>query len=127
MTGCHGNCTRSIQYTSILQHPPRRYAVRERNGVINLPVQDCRATYGAAICILEIDCLDETQFSATVGEMLVAPPWMAPFTEGLHTLATAGSVTLIDVKRMDVSLHGKLGRVDEIIRQRLKRANVFRR
>jgi hypothetical protein len=98
-----------------------------RNGVINLPVQDCRATYGAAICILEIDCLDETQFSATVGEMLVAPPWMAPFTEGLHTLATAGSVTLIDVKRMDVSLHGKLGRVDGIIRQRLKRANVFRR
>ena len=98
-----------------------------RDGVIILPVQDCRATYGAAIRILAIDRLDETQFSATVAETLIAPPWMAPFTDGLHTLATAGPVTLIDVKRMDASLSGKTARLGGIVEQRLKRASLFRR
>jgi hypothetical protein len=98
-----------------------------RNGVIILPVQDCRATYGAAIRALAIDRLDETQFSATVASTLVAPPWMAPFTEGLHTLASAGSVTLIDVKRMDASLYGKTARLGGIVEQRLKRLSGFRR
>jgi hypothetical protein len=30
----------------------------------------------------------------------------APFTEGLHTLSAADEVTLIDVKRTELSLHG---------------------
>jgi hypothetical protein len=98
-----------------------------RGGAIILPVQDCRTTYGAAIRTLTIDCLDETRFSATSGGALIAPPWMAPFTEGLHTLATAGPVTLIDVKRMDASFHGKAARLGGIVEQHLRRASGLRR
>jgi len=31
---------------------------------------------------------------------------LAPFREGLHTMAAAGEVTLIDAKRTELSLHG---------------------
>jgi hypothetical protein len=98
-----------------------------RDGVIILPVQDCRATYGAAIRTLAVDHLNETEFSATIGTTLVAPPWMAPFAQGLHTLATAGPVTLIDVKRMDASLHGKMARLGGIVEQHLRRMSGSRR
>jgi hypothetical protein len=95
---------------------------RVRDGVIILPVQDCRATYGAAIHELAIDRLDETAFSATQRKGIAAPDWMAPYTDGLHTMATAGPVTLIDVKRMDATLHGKMARMRGIAEHALKRA-----
>jgi hypothetical protein len=98
-----------------------------RDGAIILPVQDCRATYGAAITTLVIDRLDERQFSANAGGALIASPWMAPFTDGLHTLATAGSVTLIDVKRMDASFHGKAARLGGIVEQHMRRVSGVRR
>jgi hypothetical protein len=98
-----------------------------RDGTIILPVQDCRITYGGAIGTLVIDRLDETQFSATVGRALIAPSWMAPFTDGLHTLAAAGPVTLIDVKRMDASFRAKTARLSGIVEQHLRRATGLRR
>jgi hypothetical protein len=82
-----------------------------------LPVQDCARTYGAAIVPLRIDRLDEQGFAATKLPRLTAPSAMAPFTDGLHTLAAVGSLTLIDVKRMDVSLSAKLRRLSGIIRR----------
>jgi hypothetical protein len=91
-----------------------------RSGLIVLPVQDCRATYGAAIRWLTIDRLDESCFSARRGAGLEAPEWMAPHVEGLHTFAAAGPVTLIDVKRMDASLRGKTVRICGIVRKKLK-------
>lgn len=88
---------------------------RLQDGVIILPVQDCRSTYGGAIRQLVITRLDETGFVATDHAGVSAAGWMAPFTDGFHTLATAGPVTLIDVKRMDASLRGKTMRLRGIV------------
>jgi hypothetical protein len=85
--------------------------VRRRDGALILPVQDCRATYGHAIRDLVIDRLDQGGFAAHHGARLAAPDWMAPCSDGLHTLSEAGPVTLIDVKRMDASLRGKTRRL----------------
>lgn len=68
------------------------------DGVIHLPVQDSRGSYGAALRILRIEQLDRTQFAASAGPLLRAPASAAPLIEGCHTFAGAGPVTLIDVK-----------------------------
>ncbi len=74
-----------------------------RDGALHLPVQDCRKGYGSAINVLRINDLSETAFSAEVVKTL-SPQGVNPaFTDGLHTLAVAGPVTLIDVKRNDRS------------------------
>lgn len=88
---------------------------RVQRGVIILPVQDCRTTYGGAIRELSITRLDRTSFTAADHAGVGAAGWMAPFTDGFHTLATAGPVTLIDVKCMDASLHGKAMRLHGIM------------
>jgi hypothetical protein len=76
------------------------------DGCIVLPVQDCSKTYGGAIRPLTIDRLTPDLFEAHVGEPLLPPASFAPYVEGLHTLASAGDVTLIDVKRTELSAHG---------------------
>ena len=90
------------------------------DGVIVLPVQDCRATYGHAVRTLHISVLDETAFVAADQDGVRAAPWMAPYTDGCHTLAAAGPVTLFDVKRMDASLRAKAARLSGIVRRRLQ-------
>lgn len=77
-----------------------------RDGHIVLPVQDCTRTYGGAIRPLTITGLTIDRFAAQVGAPLVAPPALSPYVEGLHTFAAAGPVTLVDVKRTELSLHG---------------------
>lgn len=89
---------------------------RHQDGMIILPVQDCRSTYGGAIRELSITRLDETSFIADDRTGVSAAGWMAPFTDGFHTLSTAGPVTLIDVKRMDATLAGKTRRLRGIVR-----------
>ena len=76
------------------------------DGRLVLPVQDCSRTYGGGIRALTIERLTTTAFEATLGPPLLPPASFAPYTEGLHTLAAAGPVTLIDVKRTELSLHG---------------------
>lgn len=71
-----------------------------------LPVQDCGATYGGAIRPLRIARLTPDGFAATLGERIAAPSRAHPFDEGLHTIAAAGPVTLIDVKRTVLSPRG---------------------
>jgi hypothetical protein len=97
------------------------------DGAIILPVQDCRSTYGGAIRALSIETLDEARFVATDRAGVTAPGWMAPFTEGLHTLASAGPVTLIDVKRTEASVHGEIVRIRGVIRRRLRKAGFLER
>lgn len=70
-----------------------------RDGRVILPVQDCSATYGGAVRPLVIETLTPDRFEAQAGEAMRAPPGFAPFTEGFHTLAAAGPVTLVDAKR----------------------------
>lgn len=76
------------------------------DGRVTLPVQDCSSTYGGAIRALTMDVLTPDRFSADVGLPLLAPPSAMPFVEGFHTLAGAGDVTLVDMKRTELSPHG---------------------
>ena len=90
------------------------------DGTIVLPVQDCRGTYGHAVRTLHISLLDETAFVATDRDGLRAAPWMVPYTDGCHTLAAAGPVTLFDVKRMDPSLRAQTARLSGLVRRKLR-------
>jgi hypothetical protein len=76
------------------------------DGQIILPVQDCARTYGGAIRALVVTELTPDRFAAHLGTTLTAPASAAPFVEGLHTLAAAGPVTLVDMKRTILSPHG---------------------
>jgi len=76
------------------------------DGLVVLPVQDCSRTYGGAIRPLWFDRLDPGGVTMEVGPAIAGQEALAPFSEGLHTMAAAGDVTLIDVKRTELSLHG---------------------
>jgi hypothetical protein len=76
------------------------------DGRVMLPVQDCSRTYGGALRPLWFDQLTPERIAMTPGPTLSAPATFAPFTAGLHTLAAAGEVTLIDVKRTQLSARG---------------------
>ncbi len=76
------------------------------DGRIVLPVQDCSRTYGGAIRPLTMTTLTPERFEAEIGTALTAPASCTPFVEGFHTLSAAGPVTLVDMKRTELSLHG---------------------
>lgn len=69
------------------------------DGELVLPVQDCARTYGGAIRPLRIHTLTPDRFEASAGEPIAPPPGFSPYSRGLHTMASAGDVTLIDAKR----------------------------
>jgi hypothetical protein len=71
------------------------------DGYIDLPVQDASNGYGGALRRLRINKLDEARFEAVDYPWLHSPATFAPFNDGLHTLSSAGDVSLIDVKRID--------------------------
>ena len=98
--------------------------LRTGQGIV-LPVQDCRRTYGGAIRQLVIRTLDTTHFEAEERDGLSAPTWMAPATDGLHTLASAGPVTLIDVKELHASLLGNVIGLRGIIRRFLRGKGIM--
>lgn len=76
------------------------------DGRVVLPVQDCSQTYGGAIRPLWFDRLDPDGVSMEAGSAIAGQDVLAPFCEGLHTMSAAGDVTLVDVKRTELSLHG---------------------
>jgi len=76
------------------------------DGRVMLPVQDCSHTYGGAIRPLFFDRLDTGRIKAEAGAPLPIPAVCAPYGEGMHTLAAVGEVSLIDVKRTELSPHG---------------------
>jgi hypothetical protein len=70
-----------------------------RDGLLHLPVQDCRGTYGAAVRILRFDVLTPDHVVAVETTTIRSPASASPFQDGCHTLSSAGDVTLIDVKQ----------------------------
>jgi hypothetical protein len=76
------------------------------DGRLMAPMQDCTRTYGGAIRPLWIDRLDTEHFAAEAGVAIAPPASFMPTSEGLHTLAACGPVTLIDAKRTVQSLAG---------------------
>lgn len=72
----------------------------EHDGALHLPVQDCTASYGAAISLLRIDELTPYVFSAHVVKRFDPGDLLAGYADGLHTLSGHGDITCIDVKRI---------------------------
>lgn len=68
------------------------------DGELYRPAQDCSRTYGGAVVIHRVLRLSPTEFREEPVRVLRPDP-EGPFPAGLHTLADAGEVTLIDGKR----------------------------
>jgi len=94
-----------------------------QDGRLHVPMQDCAATYGAAINLLRIDVLTPERFAATPVTRLEAGDLRKGYGDGFHTLSGHGGVTFIDVKRMHRSLAEPLVR----LRYSLRRALGLRR
>ncbi|WBO20844.1 glucosamine inositolphosphorylceramide transferase family protein [Sphingomonas abietis] len=92
-----------------------------RGGVLHLPIQDCRGTYGAALRLLRFERLEPDSIILSAAGILHAPSAAAPYRDGCHTLSAAGPVTLIDVKRTIVSPRGLLMRPLRELRRSLDR------
>lgn len=73
------------------------------DGGIILPVQDCTKTYGGAMRALHIRKLTPDAFDATASDVIGAPDTSGGYDDGFHTLTAAGTLTLIDVKRFELS------------------------
>ena len=67
-------------------------------GVLYLPVQECRPTYGAAIRLLRIDALTPTDFAASLVRRITPKGLLDGFADGLHTVSGDQRLTVIDVK-----------------------------
>jgi hypothetical protein len=76
------------------------------DGILHLPVQDCRGTYGAALRMVRFDVLTPDQVMTAQTVTIRAPATASPYLDGCHTLSSAGDVTLIDVKRTRFSPRG---------------------
>ena len=90
-------------------------------GQVVLPVQDCSRTYGGAIRPLRFTTLTPDRVEIEAGDAILPPGGFAPYVEGLHTLAAAGDVTLIDVKRTELSLHGLSVELRRHVTKKLRR------
>lgn len=73
------------------------------DGKIILPVQDCSQTYGGSIRFLHISRLTTEAFTASAESVIRPDGDFGRYTNGLHTLSSAGSFTLLDAKRMHLS------------------------
>lgn len=103
---------------------PGGVAIMGTDGII-LPVQDCTTTYGAGISPLQIKTLTPDRFEARLGATLRAPAGAAPYTEGLHTLSAAGAITLVDMKRTELSAHGLAIQLGERIRREWRKRRTI--
>lgn len=65
-----------------------------------VPTQNCEKGYGSGISFLSFSELTPERAEWQIGPLLPSPV-SAPFDAGLHTLSTAGSLTLIDVKKTE--------------------------
>ena len=66
-------------------------------GSLYRPAQDNAGTYGGAVVLNRVDVLTPTEFREQI--VGVIPPYAKPYDAGMHTLSSAGDVTLIDGKR----------------------------
>ncbi|HEX6420804.1 MAG TPA: hypothetical protein VFZ77_20035 [Acidimicrobiales bacterium] len=67
-------------------------------GVLHRPAMDNSLTYGGCVVINRIERLTPDDFQERT--VAVVPPFAGPFGRGIHTLAAAGPVTVIDGKRV---------------------------
>ena len=66
------------------------------------PAQDCSKTYGGRIVLNRIKTLTISQFEEE-SVCFVEPQRDSLYPDGVHTISSAGGVTIIDGKRFDYS------------------------
>lgn len=72
-------------------------------GELYLPTQDCQTQYGGALNLLRITALTPDRFVCEPALHITADGLHPDYTQGIHTLAACGDVTLFDVKRVSHS------------------------
>ncbi len=88
------------------------------DGAVTLPVQDCSRTYGGAIRFLRFTALQPDRIATEPSApRLTGDLVSASHTDGFHTLAACGDLTLIDTKRIVRSW----GRYSVDLRRRMTR------
>lgn len=90
-----------------------------REDVLYLPTQDCRRDYGAAMSLLRIDTLTVDHVETTLTASLSPASLPSPYTQGFHTLSSAGDITLVDGKRILHSHQRRLINVERKLRRLL--------
>lgn len=79
------------------------------------PAQDCASHYGSGIVVNEILTLSETEFDEQpVSE--IRPSASTRYDYGLHTIASAGAITVIDGARLESVLHPGLDPLGRYVR-----------
>jgi hypothetical protein len=71
------------------------------DGALYRPAQDCSRVYGGALVINRVTRLTPDEFAEEVVTRLRPDP-AGPCPDGLHTLSSAGNLTLIDGKRHEL-------------------------
>ncbi len=94
------------------------------DGVIVLPVQDCRHTYGGGMKALRISRLTPEHFEATASDVIPGPDNREGYTDGFHTLTAAGPLTFIDAKKFHLSAHTLALDVSHFLRKKLRRRSA---
>ncbi|HBY61935.1 MAG TPA: hypothetical protein DEH78_19115, partial [Solibacterales bacterium] len=67
-------------------------------GKLYRPAQDCRRSYGAALCIHRVDELSPLAYRETLVRRVFPDP-NGPYPDGLHTLSGFGPWSVVDGKR----------------------------
>jgi hypothetical protein len=93
-------------------------------GRLYRPAQDCSDGYGAAVALCEVTRLDTQEFTERVVRV-VRPGQGWPNDRGMHTLTSAGPVTLVDARRAVFDRH--VAATELGARIRLLRGRVSRR
>ncbi len=81
-------------------------------GILYRPAQDCSVTYGGRVAICRVIRLTPDDFAEEVVRF-VEPPARSGFSLGLHTLSSAGDITLIDGKKYRFLFRHMVGRFRE--------------
>ncbi len=68
-------------------------------GDLYRPAQDCAQTYGGRIVLNKVLRLTPAEFEE-IPAVTLQPYAKSPYPDGLHTISSAGAVTLVDSKRM---------------------------
>ncbi|HET7881783.1 MAG TPA: hypothetical protein VFL55_12920 [Acetobacteraceae bacterium] len=87
----------------------------EVDGTLIRPGQDCSRTYGGGVVLHAIRQLTPDAYEEETVRVL--EPLAGPYPHGLHTISSAGAVTLIDGKRWCFDPEGLVRRVQARVRQ----------
>ena len=90
------------------------------DGVLYRPAQDSSKTYGSRVVINRVTLLTKTAFREEP-VAFVEPDAKGPYPDGLHTLTAVGRMTLVDGKRLELTLAEFRRIIGRMARRRLRK------